>query len=54
LYGGPWRQATELLVVEPASVPHCLGLATAVEHRQARWLAEDEQAGYRLQARLLR
>jgi hypothetical protein len=53
-YGGPWRGAAELLVLEPASVPHSLGLAAAIEHGQARWLADGEQAGYRLTARPLR
>jgi hypothetical protein len=50
-YGGPWRQAAELLVVEPSSVPHSLGLATAVEHGQARWLDEGECVAYHLSAR---
>jgi hypothetical protein len=50
-YGGPWRQAAELLVVEPSSVPHSLGLATAVERGQARWLAKGESLAYRLTAR---
>jgi hypothetical protein len=50
-YGGPWRQAAEVLVVEPSSVPHSLGLAAAVDHGQARWLAEGERLAYRLTAR---
>jgi hypothetical protein len=33
--GGPWREMAETLIVEPASVPHSLGLATAREHGQA-------------------
>ena len=50
-YGGPWRQLAELLVLEPASVPHCLGLRRAIENGQARWLAPGESCGYRLRAR---
>jgi len=52
-YAGPWRKQTEILVVEPTSVPHALGLAAAVEHGQARWLDAGETAGYRLTARPL-
>jgi len=52
-YGGPWRGQAEILVVEPASVPHTLGLATAIEHDQARWLEPGESCSYRLVARAL-
>jgi hypothetical protein len=52
-YGGPWRGQTELLAVEPASVPHPLGLAAAVEHGQARWLDPGESFRYELSARPL-
>ena len=52
-YGGPWRGQAEILVVEPASVPHGLGLATAIEHGQARLLAAGESLDYRLVARPL-
>jgi hypothetical protein len=52
-YGGPWRQQAEILVVEPTSVPHALGLAAAIEHGQARWLDPGETVGYRLTARPL-
>jgi hypothetical protein len=52
-YGGPWRGQAEVLVVEPASVPHTLGLATAIEHAQARWLEPGESCSYRLVARTL-
>ncbi len=34
-YGGAWREAAEILAVEPASVPHGLGLATAIREGQA-------------------
>lgn len=53
-YGGEWRGLTELLVVEPASVPHGLGLAAAIEHGQARWLDPGESVGYELVARPVR
>jgi len=52
-YDGPWRKQAEILVVEPTSVPHALGLAAAVEQGQARWLDKGETAGYRLTARPL-
>jgi hypothetical protein len=45
-YGGSWRQHGELLVVEPASVPHSLGLATAIEQGQATWLEPGEPCTY--------
>ncbi|HEY4829882.1 MAG TPA: DUF4432 family protein [Solirubrobacteraceae bacterium] len=41
--GGPWREMAETLVVEPASVPHTLGLATAQAHGQAHVLEAGEQ-----------
>jgi Domain of unknown function (DUF4432) len=47
-YGGPWRGQAELLALEPCSVPHPLGLATAIEHGQARWLDSGEVAEYEL------
>jgi hypothetical protein len=40
---GPWRQATELLGIEPSTVPHTLGLAEAVAHGQARWVHPGEE-----------
>jgi hypothetical protein len=51
--GGPWREMTELLVVEPASVPHTLGLARAREHGQARALAAGESAETEIAVRAL-
>lgn len=47
-YGGPWRGQTELLAIEPTSVPHPLGLAAAIEHGQALQLGTGETAGYEL------
>ena len=42
--GGPWRAHAETLVVEPASVPHTLGLKTAQEMGQAHRLEAGESA----------
>lgn len=50
-YGGIWREQAEILVIEPASVPHGLGLAEAIDHGQARWLEPGESATYRVTAR---
>jgi hypothetical protein len=50
-YGGPWREQAEVLVIEPASVPHGLGLAEAIAHGQARWLEPGEPVTYRMAAR---
>ena len=47
-YPGPWRGVAELLAIEPTSVPHPLGLRTAIEHGQALELAAGETAGYEL------
>lgn len=38
---GPWRGLTEMLVIEPASVPHTLGLARALEEGQA-WVVRPD------------
>jgi hypothetical protein len=46
--GGPWRRQAELLGFEPASVPHCLGLAEAIRHGQAWWAVPGRQDRYRL------
>jgi len=46
--GGPWRGLTELLVIEPASVPHHLGLARAVAEGQAAWAEPGRPFGYRI------
>ena len=51
-YGGPWRRQTELLAIEPTSVPHPLGLAAAIEHGQAHELALGETAAYELRLAL--
>jgi hypothetical protein len=41
--GGPWREMAETLIVEPASVPHTLGLATAHAHAQAHVLHPGQE-----------
>jgi hypothetical protein len=41
--GGAWRELAETLVVEPASVPHTLGLLTAQRLGQAHRLEAGEQ-----------
>jgi hypothetical protein len=51
-YGGPWRRQTELLAIEPTSVPHPLGLAAAIESGQALELAAGETAAYELRLAL--
>jgi hypothetical protein len=51
--GGPYRFATEMLVFEPASVPHSLGLGTALAHNQAMRLSRGEACTYRIAARVL-
>jgi hypothetical protein len=53
VYGGTWRGQAEILAVEPASVPHGLGLGTAIEHDQAHWLGAGESLSYRLAVRPL-
>lgn len=49
--GGPWRALAETLILEPASVPHPLGLATARAHGQAHQL---EAGGRRITEMTLR
>ena len=46
--GGPWRGKTELLVVEPASVPQHLGLAQAIAEGQASWAEPGRPFAYRM------
>ena len=50
-YGGRWRGLTEMLAVEPTSVPHPLGLAAALEHGQARIVTPERPASYELRLR---
>jgi hypothetical protein len=42
LSDGPWRSLTEMIAIEPATVPHSLGLARALEDGAARVLAAGE------------
>ena len=51
--GGPWRGMTEMLVIEPASVPHHLGLETAIAEGQAAWTDSGQPFGYRLSVTVL-
>jgi hypothetical protein len=46
--GGPWRQLAEVLVVEPASVPHTLGLETARARGQAHRLEPGQRVSTEL------
>src|SRR5262249_55136001 len=41
--GGPWRELAETLIIEPASVPHTLGLETARSRGQAHALKPGER-----------
>lgn len=41
--GDPWRGLTEVLCVEPSTVPHSLGLARAVDEGQAVRLARGDE-----------
>ena len=49
-----FRQATEMLALEPASVPHSLGLAEAIAHDQAHVIEPGEPRSYRVTLRVLR
>jgi hypothetical protein len=42
--GGPWREATEVLAIEPATVPHSLGVAAAAAEGHARRLKAGDEA----------
>lgn len=48
---GPWRNATEILCIEPCSVPHLMGLEVAVEHGQAHRLAKGETLSWTMTLR---
>ncbi len=43
---GPWRNAGELLIIEPASVPHHFGLAEAIRREECLWLNPGESKSY--------
>jgi hypothetical protein len=49
--GGVWRNATEVLCIEPCSVPHLLGLAAAIESGQACRLAEGAGLSWTMNVR---
>ena len=48
---GAWRRHGEIVAVEPASVPHSLGLATAIENDQAHWVEPGKPLVQRVSAR---
>jgi hypothetical protein len=49
--GGVWRKATEMLCIEPCSVPHLLGLSAAIEAGQARHLERGQTVSWTMQVR---
>jgi Domain of unknown function (DUF4432) len=49
--GGVWRNATEVLCIEPCSVPHLLGLRAALDSGQARRLSRDEKLSWTMTVR---
>ena len=49
--GGVWRNATEVLCIEPCSVPHLLGLQAALDAGQARRLARGETMSWAMTVR---
>jgi hypothetical protein len=51
--GGVWRQATEVLCIEPCSVPHLLGLRAALDAGQALRLARDESVSWTMSVRAI-
>jgi hypothetical protein len=51
--GGPWREHAEILAVEPASIPHSLGLAAAIDNDQAHWVEPGSPIVQRVRARPL-
>jgi hypothetical protein len=49
--GGVWRNATEVLCIEPCMVPHLLGLEAALDSGQARRLARGEMVSWAMTVR---
>ena len=49
--GGVWRHATEVLCLEPSSVPHLLGLRAALDAGQARRLEAGETMSWSMALR---
>ena len=49
--GGLWRNQTEILIIEPASVPNHLGLAQAIADGEATWLDAGESRSYQIVVR---
>lgn len=50
---GPWHRAAQLLMLEPTSVPHSLGLKAAIGAGQALWAEPGASVSYRLTAKVL-
>ena len=48
-----WRCAAQLLMIEPASVPHSLGLAAAIDSGDAHWVGPGETVTSRVRATIL-
>lgn len=51
---GIWRNAAEVLAVEPSTVPHSLGLERAVAEGQARWVTRENPQTWWVTARPFR
>jgi hypothetical protein len=51
--GGPWRHATELLGIEPAMVPHSIGLDGARESGHATIVVPGEPVSWWIEAELI-
>jgi hypothetical protein len=51
--GGPWRHATELLGIEPAMVPHSIGLEGALESGHATIVSAENPCRWWIEAELI-
>jgi hypothetical protein len=51
--GGPWRHSTELLGIEPAMVPHSIGLDAARESGHAAVVAPEQPIAWWIDAELI-
>ena len=51
--GGPWRHATELLGIEPAMVPHSIGIDGARQSGHARMVVPGEPISWWIEAELI-
>jgi hypothetical protein len=48
--GGRWRGAAQLLMIEPSSVPHSLGLEAAINSGDCHWASRSEAITSRVRA----